>query len=35
MPPSPLLVSLKDFESRLKTLRSDVKRETVSGTCAR
>lgn len=31
MPPSTLLASLKDFESRLKTLRSDVKRETVSG----
>src|ERR1700693_4648792 len=30
MPPSPLLASLKDFESRLKTLRSDVKREKVS-----
>ena len=30
MPPSTLLASLKDFESRLKTLRSDVKRETVS-----
>src|SRR5690242_14606504 len=30
MPPSSLLASLKDFESRLKTLRADVKRENVS-----
>jgi len=29
MTPSPLLASLKDFESRLKALRSDVKRERV------
>jgi hypothetical protein len=30
MPPSPLLASLKDFQRRLKALRSDVKREKVS-----
>lgn len=30
MPPSPLLASVKDFESRLKRFRSDVKREAVS-----
>jgi hypothetical protein len=29
MPPPPLLASLKDFESRLKTLRSGIKREKV------
>jgi len=29
MTPSPLLASMKDFESRLKTLRSNVKREKV------
>ncbi len=30
MPSSPLLAVLKDFESRLKTLRGDIKRENVS-----